>query len=241
MYKIIFLIIFITETESQVVLPTFQGTQYQNQISSSSISKILIYYDTFSAGQEPCELAANKLGLNVSSFRSNASGFTSAYDSESWDLVVVDIPGSSIPNDVKTKVIDRLTNNEKIIFSYWRLHNDSNLKNALEVSTVSYSSPRNIYPTSGAPVNLFTSSETINSPMIKSHDAGINGQYLTATSGGQPLLSSDSESGSTISMLTNSATAVVLGFLPYDFQNTNADGDSNNDIVELFMNIISYL
>jgi len=225
---------------AQIALPTFQGV-HKPQTTTTTTTSILVYYDSFTSGQEPSQLAGDAMGLTVSAHRSNASAFASAYDSEEWDIVIIDIPGSSIPNDVKTRVLDRLGNNEKIIFSYWKLNSHSDLKTALEVSTSNYSSPRDIYPTNGASINLFTNSETVTSPLENSHDAGINGQYLTATSGGEALFSAGSGSGSTIGMLTNSGSAIVLGFLPYDFQSTNADSDGNNDIVELFVNMLSYL
>ena len=228
------------ELNAQVALPTFQGVHKPQKITTTSI---LVYYDSFSSGQEPSQLAGAAMDLTVSAHRSSSEGsdFASAYDSGEWDVVVIDIPGSSIPNDVKTRVLDRLGNNERIILSYWNLHSHSDLKTALEVSTSNYSSPRDIYPTNGASINLFTNSETVTSPLENSHNAGINGQYLTATSGGEALFSAGSVSGSTIGMLTNSGSAIVLGFLPYDFQTTNADSDSKNDIVELFINMLSYL
>ena len=225
---------------AQIALPTFQGV---HKPQKKTITSILVYYDSFNSGEESSQLAGAAMDLTVSAHRtsSGASGFASAYDSGEWDVVVISIPGSSIPNDVKTRVLDRLGNNEKIIFSWWDLNRDSDLKTALEVSTSNYTSSLDIYPNNGASINLFTNNETVTSPLENSHDAGINGQYLTATSGGEALFSAGSVSGSTIGMLTNSGSAIVLGFLPYDFQSTNADSDGNNDIVELFINMLSYL
>ena len=228
------------ELNAQIALPTFLGVHKPQKIS---ITSILVYYDSFNSGEESSQLAGAAMDLTVSAHKSSsgASGFASAYDSGEWDVVVISIPGSSIPNDVKTRVLDRLGNNEKIIFSYWNLNGDSDLKTALEVSTSNYTSPLDIYPNNGASINLFTNNETVTSPLENSHDAGINGQYLTATSGGEALFSAGSVSGSTIGMLTNSGSAIVLGFLPWDFRTTNADSDGTNDIVELFINMLSYL
>jgi hypothetical protein len=105
---------------------------------------------------------------------------------------------------------------------------------------VTYSTPQTIYPRTGASVNFFTSGETIPVPLTASHDAGDNGDYLTPTAGGELVCSAGSAMGNGVLAITNSRRTLVLGFLPWDFQSTNNDADTNPDMVELFMNMLRY-
>ena len=47
----------------------------------------------------------------------NISGTSDPKDMADSDVVIIDIPGSNIPNDVKTRVLEWLGDNGKIIFS----------------------------------------------------------------------------------------------------------------------------
>jgi len=206
---------------------------------SLSARTVLVYYDSFTTGQEPAERAATRLGWPVTATNSSTT-FASSYDTSTWGVVVIDVPGSAIPTDVRTRVLDRLSTGGQLIFSWWDLDTDSSLASSLGVSTTTYSTPNPVYPTSGASVNFFTSGETFPVPLTSSDDAGDNGDYLALTSGGEIVCSAGSSTGSNLLAITHSGSVLVLGFLPWDYKGTDNDSDTVPDMTEMFVNMLRY-
>ncbi len=202
-------------------------------------SRVLVYYDSFSTPVEPAGAAATALGRTVSAHTSGAT-FATAYDAGGWGVVVIDVPGSALPAEVRARVLARIASGLPLIFSWWQLSSDPALAAALQVTTSDFSTPRPVYPRTGASVNFFTSSQVFPAPLTSTDDAGINGQLLTSTAGGEVLCTFDSASGAAAIVTANAHKTLVLGFLPWDFQRTNNDGDATLDTVELFQNLLQY-
>ena len=200
---------------------------------------VLVYYDSFTSPPEPAGAAATALGWTVTA-TNNATTFATSYDAGGWHIIVIDVPGSSIPTDVRTRVLSAISAGLRVIFSWWNLDTDAALATALGVSTVSYSSPLPLYPTSGASVDFFTSGEVFPAPLTSSDDAGDNGDFLTLLAGGEIVISGSSGTGSNLAAITNSGNTIVLGFLPWDFKSTDNDADGRYDMTEMFMNLLRY-
>jgi hypothetical protein len=199
---------------------------------------VLVYYDSFGS-DEPARVAATNLGFPVSAFTDEA-GFAAAYDAGDWDVVVIDVPGSGLPAGVRSRVLDRVAAREPLIFSWWQLNSDGAVASALEVTTVTYDGARAIHPRTGSSVNLFTAGEVLPAPLTGTDRAGDNGDFLTPTAGGEILCAADSTSGPGVIVNTRGGSALVLGFLPWDFVDTDNDADGTRDIVELFMNMLRF-
>lgn len=200
---------------------------------------VLVYYDSFTTTNEPASLATTRMGWTLTA-TNTGTAFASAYDAGGWAVVVIDVPGSSLPTEVHTRVLDRISTGGRLIFSWWDLDTDATLATALGVSTVSYNTPHNIYPTSGASVNFFTTGESVPVPLTGTDEAGDNGDYLTLTGGGEIVFSADSATGTALGAITNSGATIVLGFLPWDYKATDNDSDGVGDMTELFMNMLRY-
>jgi len=206
----------------------------------TSVDSVLIYYDSFTTGEIPAQLAATRMGATRVIAEAGEAAFNSQYDGDTWDVVVVSVAGGAIPAGVRTRVLSRITAGEPLIFSWWDLDSDAALQTALGVTVVSYSSPRPLHPATGAPVNLFSSVETFPVPLTNSHDAGDNGDLLTPTGTASVLVRQDSPTGGNVAVLTNGGTTLVNGFLPWDYRGTDNDMDSVPDMVEMMVNELSY-
>ena len=207
----------------------------------SAPMSVLVYYDSFGASEEPAALAANRMGATTVVSTGSASTFASEYDLGGWDIVVVNVPGSGLPAEVRSRVLDRISTGGLLSFSWWSLDGDAALATALGVSTTSFNSPRPIHPAMAATTNLFDLIETFPAPLTSSRDAGDNGDTLTLTSGGDVLCTVDSATGPNITVVTNGGKVMVNGFLPWDFQDTDNDTDGVTDMVELYVNQFAYL
>jgi hypothetical protein len=206
---------------------------------TTSSRTVLVYYQSFSSPPEPAGVAATALGWTVTT-TNNGTTFASNYDAGGWNVIVIDAPGTSLPTEVRSRVLDAISTGRRLIFSWYDLDTDASLATSLGVSTSTYSTPYSLYPTSGASVNFFTSGETIPVPLTRSDDAGDNGDVLTLTSGGEIIISGTSATGQALGAITNSGNTIVLGFLPWDYKGTDNDADGKPDMVELFTNLLRY-
>ena len=91
---------------------------------------MLVYYDSFTTSTEPAERAATALGWTVTA-TNNGTTFASNYDAGGWNVIVIDIPGSSIPTDVRSRVLTAISAGLKVIFSWWSLNTDAHLRSCL--------------------------------------------------------------------------------------------------------------
>lgn len=206
----------------------------------TSVDSVLVFYDSFTTGDIPAELAATRMGATRVVAETNEATFNSQYDGAAWDVIVVSVAGGSIPAGVRTRVLSRITAGQPLIFSWWDLDSDAALQTALGVTVTSYSTPLPLYPATGAPVNLFSSVETFPVPLTNSDDASDNGDLLTPTGAASILVRQSSPTGGNVAVLTNGGATLINGFLPWDYRGTDNDMDSVPDMVEMMVNQLSY-
>jgi hypothetical protein len=198
---------------------------------------VITYYDSFNTGEEPADVAAIALGA-TSTATSSGSDFATEYDAATWDILVVDVPGSSIPTQVSDRIATQIAAGGIVLFSWWDLDGDSTLAATLGVTVdSSFSTPMPLYPTSGT--TLWTIEENLPNPIANNtSDAGDNGDVVspidTATS--QQLAYFDGDTTQAAITATNNGQVLVNGFLPWDFQDTDDDASGVSDMVELFIN-----
>ena len=170
-----------------------------------------------------------------------SADFATNYDAGGWDIVVVETPSSGYDATVESRVLDRVSAGGRLIFSYWNLDAVPALRSAFGVTTTSYSSPQDLYPATGASVNLFAAAESFPAPLTPSSSGwGDNGDFLTldGTAGtGEVLIAAGSGGGNAVGVLTNNNRTALLGFLLDNFQTTDADTDMTPDIDELMVNL----
>ncbi len=200
--------------------------------------EVLIFHDVnkFSGGSHPAELAADDRNWPHTTVFEDGSSFETEYNSQSWDLVVIDASTYSLPSEVETIAENRANNQARLIFTYYDLDANSALQTALEVNADSYSNPETLVPTSGASVNFFTYEQTFPDPLNNTDDFVDNGDYLTTTSGGEVVITGNNASRG-VAALTNNQSSLVLGFLPPDFANVDGDSDGMTDLTEMYVNM----
>ena len=104
---------------------------------------VIAYYDSFSS--PPLAAAAAGLGMTVSATDSSST-FSSSYALSTWDVLIVDVPGSGVPTEVQTAMATQLASGDGLIFSYWYLNGDTTLQTTLGVRvTRSFSTPLPLY------------------------------------------------------------------------------------------------
>lgn len=77
--------------------------------------------------------AMNNLGIEFQ--RATSSDFVSLAQSQSWDLIIMDFPSNHPIGDWETEVVDHISDDGKVILSYWDLDLATGLQTALEVVT----------------------------------------------------------------------------------------------------------
>lgn len=199
---------------------------------------ILVYYDSFSASTQPAILEAQRRGVRVTGTTSG-SEFAAAYDVGDVDLVIIDVPGSSLPGEITSRIPTWIAGGGHLIFSWWDLDTNASLQSSLGLSSVSsFSSPSPIYPSPGADPDFFVGFPV---PLTSSNDAGDNGDVLTPSPGGRIVAGLGSPTGGGIIALTQAERVIVIGFLPWDFQSTDNDADGRRDMSEMYGNMFDFL
>jgi hypothetical protein len=203
--------------------------------------EIVQYFDSFTVGSTPLDKAQALGGFTLSSSYTEA-GFSTAYDSGTWDVVVIDVPGSSIPSGVEDRLEDAIASGTVVLFSYWDLGDFPTLATTLGVTTdSSFSTPLPLSAASGS--TLWSISETLPSSISSySNDAGTNGVVLSpidaATSETLAIYSGDATKEAIVA--TFNGQVIVNGHLSWDFQSTDDDADGRADMAELYMNELSW-
>ena len=203
--------------------------------------QIVQYYDSFTAGSTAMDKAKAIVGFTLSS-SSSESTFTSAYDGGVWDVVVIDVPGSTLPSGVEDRVEDAIADGTIVLFSYWTLQSYPTLAATLGVTVdSSFSTPLPLSAASGSP--LWTISQTLPSSIKNyTYDAGINGVVLSpidaSTSETLAIYSGDATKEAI--MATFDGQVIINGHLPWDFQGTDDDADGKNDMAELYINELAW-
>jgi len=204
--------------------------------------KIVEYFDSFTTGLTPLDEGAALLGASVSSASSDA-GFAAYYDAlgdGGWDVMVVDVPGSTLPSGVGTRLSTAISAGTTVLFSYWYLGYDKTTAAVLGVSVdSSFTTPLPLSAASGS--TLWDIEETLpDSIEGYTYDAGTNGEVLSpvdaSTSETLAIYSGDASQEAILA--TFSGQVIVNGFLPWDFQTTDDDADDVDDMAELYANEI---
>ncbi len=128
----------------------------------------------------------------------------------------------------------------RLIFSHWNLDASATLQTALQVSTVSFNTARNIYPAAATTLSFFDQQNAIMSPLVATDTVTDDGDELTPTGGGFVAGHFDSATGAGAIAVTRNRHVVVDGFV---FRETTGDADSDGipDAQELVENQINYL
>jgi hypothetical protein len=204
--------------------------------------QIVQYYDSFTAGSTAMDKAKAIVGFTLSS-SSSESTFTSAYDGGVWDVVVIDVPGSTLPSGVEDRVEDAIADGTIVLFSYWYLRapnpgHHPRRHGGQQASRRPCRSP----PPPAAPCGR--SPRPCPAPSTTTpHDAGINGVVLSpidaATSETLAIYSGDATKDAI--MATFDGQVIINGHLPWDYQSTDDDTDGLKDMAELYANELAWL
>jgi hypothetical protein len=164
----------------------------------------------------------------------NSSTFNPLLESGSWDLVIVDCPGST-PGTGWMPLINYINNNGRTIMSFWDLDNDSGsgdpaLAGAFDVGvTYSFNAPKNVYRWVPGH-NIFNTPNPVGDlTNWTGDDSWIdNGDALALVplSGAQALagFTTSPVSGEAAIVLGNSGRTIYNGFL---FDDLNAPVSTN--------------
>ncbi len=202
---------------------------------------VVSYYDSYTAGSTPIDAAADLGGFSLTA-SSDSDTFAAAYDDGAWDVLIVDVPGSSLPTAVLERIASAISDGTVVLFSYWYLGYDMATAELLGVTVdSSYNAPLPLSAAAGS--TLWSAYETLPASIENnSHDAGTNGQVLSpvdsATSETLGVYSGDDSSEAILA--TYGGQVIVNGFLFWDFQATDDDADGVYDMAELYVNEIAW-
>ncbi|MFM7203562.1 MAG: MopE-related protein [Myxococcota bacterium] len=203
--------------------------------------KALIYYDS---GATFADDAVALFSGSTSTLTTTGSAFNTAYDAGGFNVIVIDAPGTSLDSGLVTRLTSWIAAGKPLIFSWWDLDTNPTLQTTLGVKTTAERSTfAAIYPTSGASINLWTLSQSVPVPLNGSDQAGDNGDTLTTLETDGRILGSfgSSTSGQGAIALTKNGKVIVNGFLPWDTQTVDNDGDGRADMTEMYFNQLRLL
>lgn len=187
------------------------------------------------------QAALERVGATTVSVASSVTDFVTMYASQSWDLVIVDLPSPAPSLEMQAQLVAR-AGTGRIIFNYWNLDETFALQEAFGITCSDFSDPPHMTPIAGAPVNLFDYRESFPSPLTPTNDAwGDNGDVLSLTGAGERLVSRDVAGTEAVVVQTNGGRTIVNGFLPDNYSGRDADTDGVADMAELFVNEITWL
>ncbi|NNF15965.1 MAG: PEP-CTERM sorting domain-containing protein [Gammaproteobacteria bacterium] len=157
--------------------------------------------------------ALSQLGLT--STATTHAGFLSALGSQSWDLVVVDTPGSNV-SSANTSALDAYIDAGGLsIISHWNYDANPTLATVFDVSvTSSFSSPRGVYVWDSTHP-LF---DGVSGVVDYDRDAGDNGDRFATINGATALagFTPGAESSSAAIVLGNGGRTIANGWLFWD-------------------------
>jgi hypothetical protein len=198
--------------------------------SSAFAANIAIYDDLYSTPWSGT--AATNLGHTVGVFYLDGAGFSAACAAA--DLCIVESPNYGSDATAVAAITSAVTNGKPVIVEYWKFQSDPAFNTALNISAVDYYTPLASHSPAGS-VNFFSSISTGSLAWPGSYDAGINGSTFSLIGGGFLATAQ-----STIAV-TRGDKAIANGFLSFDFQNADADGDGTLDVVEIYEREIEFL
>ena len=211
---------------------------YRNQINLLMNPVVLDYHDS---SVDAAPMAARRMAWTAVSTTSGAA-FAAAYDAGLRDLIVVDVAGLGIPAEVSARLTSGIPAGDRVVFSWWSLNTDPSLQTLLQVGTVSFSAPRPVFPSPGAPVDFFSLAQIVPVPLTTRRDAGDNGDELTPTAAdGFVAGRFTSTAGPGAIAVTRSERVIVNGFLSFDVFDANDDADLLRDMEELYENQFLFL
>lgn len=195
---------------------------------SANASAILHYVDSDSG---LFGAALSELGLTATT--TSHSSFLTDLSSQTWDLIVVDTPGSNV-SAANTSALDSyITGGGKSIISHWNYDANAPLANIYDVSvTSSFSSPLDVY--------LWDTGHDIFSGVTGvfdyDRDAGDNGDRFSAIDGALALAGFTSSPTATDAaiVLGNGGNTIANGWLFWDAELT-----TNN--ISLVANQVDFL
>ena len=180
--------------------------------------------------------AATRLGLTAEVIDDGTS-FGARFDAGGFDLLVVDSASDNLEVDATSRIVSWIGGGNPIIFAHWDLDAESTLRAALEVATVSFTTIREVHRPTTPAIDLFNYSEIVPTPLVGMDTVSDDGDALTPTGTGSVVLGRfDRPDGDIAILLTRGGTAIVNGFMPYDFLSQDADRDGVIDMVELYVN-----
>jgi hypothetical protein len=200
-------------------------------LSSQALAANIAIYDDY-AGAPWSGAAASSLGHTVGVFYNDGIGFAAACAAA--DLCIVESPNWYPPADVGTAITAAVTAGKPVIVEYWTFAGDPQFNAALNISPTDYSTPLPTHSPAGSH-NFFSRIGTGSLTWPGSYDAGINSSTF-ALAGAGYIASAQS----TIAV-TRGDKAIANGFLSYDYQNADSDGDGILDVSEIYAEEISYL
>jgi subtilisin-like proprotein convertase family protein len=206
-------------------------------IDDGPIKTALVYDDGFGTYADDAMAA---LGYTVMLVNDPAA-FDSAFDTTALDWILVESSVDPLPVSTESRLAAWASSGNGLVLSYWDLDGSATLQSALDVSAVSYSTFRNVFPHTGATPNLFGAPNAFNAPLVGQDIVADNGQELTLTGGGSILADLDMDGGPGAIAFTNSASSMVIGFAPDDSAGEDSDFDGLQDVEELYLNAIAAL
>jgi hypothetical protein len=203
---------------------------------------VLIYND--SPDNNLASRAAAALGMTANVTR-DGSGFAAAFDASEFDLIILDSPGTDIPDGVTSRLTSWIEGGGKVVSSHWNLNNNPALQAALGVNVVtSINAAPPVHAVPDSPVDLFRLADVIPSPLVFGDFAGDNGDVISVAGDGFVAARFGSPTSAEAAMVvTRNDRVIVMGFLPWDLFNAalDADADGTNDGEELYRNQMRFL
>ena len=195
-----------------------------------------VYYDT---GFSASAAGLTALGITHTAYDSNGPAFLA--DSASADLLIVETPGNYWPAEVGIAISTALSQGKLVITHHWAYDFDSTsapLLPALGIATPTIYdfSPSDLFST-GAPVDFFA---VLGGALTQGQDlAGYDNTYFSLSSPG--TIAATNAAGQGAIAVTNGDTTIVNGYVPWDWQFTDVNGNGKSDGQDVVEAEIQYL
>jgi hypothetical protein len=186
--------------------------------------------------------AAVPLGWEVQTTY-NGPDFAAAYDAGGFDVIAWMPVNIGIPSDAEWRFRNWVDGGGHAVVQDTELYSNGPMQAALGVSLVSSytNQARQVYPDPSSAVDLFGLEVDVPRPLGDGITAQSTGAELLLTGDGTIAGRLDAADGAGAIAITRSDRVVVNSFPLNDFYWVNADGDTVNDIVELYTNELAHL
>jgi hypothetical protein len=194
-----------------------------------------VYYDS---GYSASAAGLAALGITHTAYDSNGAAFLAA--SASADLLIVETPGNYWPPDVGSAVATALSQGKLVITHHWAYDFDGTSAALLPALGIGTPTVYDFYPSdlfsTGSPVDFFS---VLGGALTQGQDlAGYDNTYFTTISG---TIAATNASGQTAIAVTNGGTTIVNGYVPWDWQYTDVNGNGKPDGQDVVEAEIDYL